>query len=128
MSSNRGERKILITAGSVELEAWLNGTETGGAVWDQLPISAAASTWGEEIYFAIPVSAELENGREVVDRGDLGYWPPGNAFCIFFGKTPASIGDEIRPASPVTVIGRIEGDTAALKGVAVGSSVTIQRA
>ena len=108
------------------VDAELNDTQTAGAVWDALPIQGNGSTWGEEIYFRIPVDAELENGQEVVDLGDLGYWPPGQAFCLFFGLTPASRGDEIRPASEVTVIGKMTGDIEVLKGVSSGSPVVIQ--
>ncbi len=108
------------------VDAELNDTQTAGAVWDALPIQGNGSTWGEEIYFRIPVDAELENGQEVVDLGDLGYWPPGQAFCLFFGLTPASRGDEIRPASEVTVIGKMTGDIGVLKGVSSGSPVVIQ--
>ena len=68
----------------------------------------------------------MQDGQEVVELGDLGYWPPGQAFCLFFGPTPASQGDEIRPASEVTVIGRISGDTGPLKSVASGSTVVIE--
>ncbi len=100
-------KPIRITAGAVQLDAQLNDTETARAVWEALPISEPAGTWGDEIYFGIPVEAELEEGQEVVDMGDLGYWPPGHAFCIFFGPTLASRGGEIRPASAVTVIGRV---------------------
>lgn len=92
-------RNIRITAGSVQLDAALNDTQTAQSVWAALPITAAANTWGDEIYFGIPVNADLEQGREVVDLGDLGYWPPGRAFCIFFGPTPASRGRKsARPA------------------------------
>ena len=108
------------------VDAELNDTQTAGAVWDALPIQGNGSTWGEEIYFRIPVDAELENGQEVVDLGDLGYWPPGQAFCLFFGLTPASRGDEIRPASEVTVIGKMTGDIEVLKGVSSGSPVVIR--
>ena len=90
---------IVITAGSIRLEAELNDTFTAQAIRNILPLTAAANTWGDEIYFSIPMTLELENGQEVVEMGDLGYWPPGRAFCIFFGTTPASQGDEIRPAS-----------------------------
>jgi hypothetical protein len=119
---------IRITAGAVQLDAQLNDTETAKAVWEALPISEPAGTWGDEIYFGIPVEAELEAGQEVVDMGDLGYWPPGNAFCIFFGLTPASRGDEIRPASAVTVIGKVKGDPTAFKQVKSGTPVVIERA
>ncbi len=119
---------INITAGLVELNAELNDTLTAEAIWNALPISASGNTWGYEIYFRIPVSAEPDDLNEVVDFGDLGYWPPGNAFCIFFGPTPASRGDEIRPASPVAIIGRITGDAAKLRQVSAGTVVTIARA
>ena len=119
-------RNIRITAGPVQLDAALNDTQTAQSVWDALPIAAAANTWGEEIYFGIPVNAALEQGQEVVELGDLGYWPPGRAFCIFFGPTPASRGAEIRPASAVTVIGRISGDATLFRPVRAGSAVTIE--
>ena len=119
-------RNIRITAGPVQLDAVLNDTQTAQSVWDALPIAAAANTWGEEIYFGIPVNAALEQGQEVVELGDLGYWPPGRAFCIFFGPTPASRGDEIRPASAVTVIGRVIGDATLFRQVRAGTTVTIE--
>ena len=120
-------RRIQITAGEVTVEAELNETETAQAVWDGLPIEGVANTWGDEIYFSTPVALELEAGQEVVEMGDLGYWPPGKAFCVFFGPTPASRGDEIRPASPVTVFGRVVGAAAALKAVRDGAQVTVRR-
>ncbi|MQG31830.1 MAG: hypothetical protein FI724_06650 [SAR202 cluster bacterium] len=119
-------KRIKITAGSLVVDAELNDTRTASAVWDALPIQANGSTWGDEVYFRIPVEAELESGQEVVELGDLGYWPPGQAFCLFFGPTPASQGDEIRPASEVTVIGKIIGGSGVLKGVSSGSSVLIE--
>ena len=119
---------ITITAGSVEVSAELNDTDVAEAVWNALPFSASGNTWGDEIYFRIPVAAEPEDLQEVVDFGDLAYWPPGNAFCIFFGPTPASHGDEIRPASAVAVIGRITGDAAQLRQVSAGTAVTITAA
>ena len=122
------QREIRITAGTVTMSATLNDTVTAGMIWDVLPIEASASTWGEEIYFGIPVSAGEELGQEVVDLGDLGYWPPGSAFCMFFGPTPMSRGDEIRPASPVTVVGRMTGDLTLLKGVTSGAMVLVERA
>jgi len=112
----------------VVLDAELNDTDTGVAVWDALPIHANGGTWGDEIYFQIPVEADLEDGQETVGLGDLGYWPPGSAFCLFFGRTPASQGDEIRPASEVTVIGKILSDIEPLKRVSSGSPVVIEAA
>jgi uncharacterized protein len=122
------ERKVRITAGKVSAEATLNGSRTATAVWDALPLSVPGETWGEEIYFGIPVKAKPEDAREVVELGDLGYWPPGSAFCIFFGRTPASRGDEIRPASPVNVIGRVTGDATVFKSVRSGTTVRVERA
>ena len=119
---------ITVTAGPVELKGELNDTPTAEAIWNALPISASGNTWGDEIYFRIPVAAEPDDLKEVVDFGDLAYWPPGNAFCIFFGPTPASRGDEIRPASAVAVVGSITGDAAQLRQVSAGTTVTIARA
>ena len=121
-------KSIRITAGAVQLEARLNETQTAEAVSEALPITASANTWGDEIYFGISVTEELEQGQEVVELGDLGYWPPGQAFCIFFGLTPASRGEEIRPASAVTVIGKVEGDVTLLRQVKPGTPVVIEPA
>ncbi|HUV52338.1 MAG TPA: cyclophilin-like fold protein [Dehalococcoidia bacterium] len=121
------KREIKISAGQIEVKAYLNETNTAKKVWDALPITASANTWGDEIYFAIPVQAELENAKELVSLGDIGYWPPGKAMCLFFGKTPISKGDEIRPASAVNIIGKIEGDPKLLKMVKDGETITIRR-
>ena len=119
---------IVITAGSIRLEAQMNDTFTSKAISNILPITAAANTWGDEIYFSMPITLELEDGQEVVELGDLGYWPPGRAFCIFYGLTPASQGDEIRPASAVTIIGKVQGDVTALKQIGGGEQVVIEAA
>ena len=121
-------KPIRIVAGAVQLEARLNDTRTAEAISEALPITAPASNWGDEIYFGIPVTAELEQGQEVVDLGDLAYWPPGRAFCIFFGLTPAGKGKEIRPASAVTVIGKVQGDATLLRQVKPGTLVIIEPA
>lgn len=121
-------RTITITAGKVSAAATLGSGRTADAVWTALPLEARASTWGDEIYFSIPVECEPESPREVVEMGDLGYWPPGSAFCIFFGPTPASHGREIRPASPVNVFGRVSGDATVFKAVRSGTTVKIERA
>ncbi|MGE5617663.1 MAG: cyclophilin-like fold protein [Sphingomonadaceae bacterium] len=121
-------KKILIKAGDVSATAELNDTKTAEAIWSALPIEARASTWGDEIYFSIPVRLGTERGQEVVAMGDLAYWSPGNAFCIFFGPTPASRGNEIRPASEVTVFGKVEGDPKLFKNVPSGARITLERA
>jgi hypothetical protein len=124
--NNRG---IRITAGQISATAILHHTPTADAIWSALPIEARANTWGDEIYFSIPVKAALEkDAQEVVQLGDLGYWPPGTAFCIFFGPTPTSHGDEIRPASAVNIVGKVQGDPKAFKQVASGAKIVIERA
>jgi hypothetical protein len=120
-------RQIEIRAGKVRILGELNETHTADAIWKALPLSAEANTWGEEIYFSIPVQLQADDARAVVSLGDMGYWPPGTAFCMFFGRTPVSQGNEIRPASPVNVFGCIRGDLEALKQVQDGETVTIAR-
>ena len=124
-----GGRKIRIRAGAVTAEATLTATPTAEKIWNALPLSARANTWGDEIYFTIPVEAALErDAQEVIERGDLGYWPPETAFCVFFGPTPVSTGDEVRAASAVNVIGRVLGDPAVFKQVRSGTRVTLEQA
>ena len=121
------QRTISIKAGDVELTAELDDTPTADLVWDALPITASGSVWGDEIYFRTPVSAEEDHAVPTVDMGAVAYWPPGQAICLFFGPTPMSVGDEIRPASPVNVFGKIVGDPAVLKSVRSGSDVRVER-
>ena len=126
--NNWKERKIIIEFNNLSFEGLLNDSNTSNLIWDSLPINSSVSTWGDEIYFStIPVNDEEEDAKEVVELGDLGFWPPGNAFCIFFGLTPASSQGEIRPASPVNIIGSINGGLDALKQVNPGESVRISR-
>jgi len=119
-------RAIRITAGGVSVAGELNDSRAAAAIAAKLPITAKAETWGDEIYFGLPFSAPSDSPQETVALGDLGYWPPGQAFCIFFGPTPMSRGDEIRPASAVTVVGRVTGDPRAFLGVRAGARVTIE--
>ncbi|MFX0196693.1 MAG: cyclophilin-like fold protein [Candidatus Hodarchaeota archaeon] len=104
---------------------------TTKAIWDALPFESKVQTWGDEIYFSIPVDIAEENAKEVVELGDLGYWPPGAAFCIFFGKTPTSKGDEIRPASRVNVFGaltKIDSEIIAkLRQVSAGETIRVEK-
>jgi hypothetical protein len=100
---------------------------TVDAIWSKLPIDGKANTWGDEIYFPIPVQVGAENQSEVVQMGDLAYWPPGNALCIFFGPTPVSWDKEIRPASPVNVIGRIVDNPRLFKLVGPGDKIRLER-
>lgn len=120
-------RRIKVTVGEVEVYGELNETGTADLIWRGLPFESKVNTWGDEIYFSIPVQAELDDSaREAVEIGDMGYWPPGNAFCIFFGPTPNSRGDEIRPASSVNVFGKVVGDPKVLLAVRTGASVRVE--
>lgn len=101
---------------------------TAKAITSSLPIKAKASRWGDEIYFRIPVSLDEENSQEEVEIGDLGYWPPGNGFCIFFGRTPASTGNKPKAASPVNVFGKIIGNATVFSKIKNGEEVRIKKA
>jgi hypothetical protein len=97
------------------------------AIVRALPVEATAERWGDEVYFAIPVRAQPENQVETVAKGDIGYWPPGNALCIFFGPTPASRHPgEIRPASAVNPVGRVVGDPQVFAKVRDGDRIVIR--
>lgn len=119
--------KIKITVGDLSMEAELNDSPTAKKVAEALPIAASFSTWGDEIYFTIPVDAELDDtAREVVELGALGYWPAGRAFCIFFGQTPMSEPGKIVPASAVNIIGKVIGDATIFKEVMHETEVTLE--
>ncbi len=121
--------KIKITSGNVSLTATLNDSPTATHIWEALPIIGRVQTWGDEIYFPISVSAANDDtAAEVVEKGAIAYWPPGNALCLFWGPTPASRGDEIRPASAVNVCGMIEGDPTELADAPYGGEIRIERA
>ena len=122
------EKKIRIRAANVIAEAVLNDSPTAQKIWKILPLEAKGNTWGDEIYFAIPVKAPLEKtAQDLVQVGDLGYWPTGSAFCIFFGPTPMSRGGEVRPASAVNVIGKVAGDAKVFRKVASGAKIRIEQ-
>ena len=120
-------RKVTIRVENIKASAELNDSETAQEIWKALPIEGNVNIWGDEIYFSIPVKIGLENAKAVVSEGDLGYWPPGTAFCIFFGPTPMSRGDEIRPASPVNVFGRMEADAKVFKKVTPGAKIIVDK-
>lgn len=119
--------KINIKIGNLSMEAELNDTPTAKKIADALPIRTEFSTWGDEIYFAVPVTAGLDNSaQDVVQIGDLGYWPTGKAFCIFFGQTPVSKPGKIMPASAVNIIGRVLGDATEFKKVMDEQEVVLE--
>ena len=120
--------RIKIVIGDLSMEGELNDTPTACKVAEALPIRASFSTWGDEIYFTIPVVAELdESAREEVELGVLGYWPTGKAFCIFFGPTPASSGEKPVAASAVNVLGNLTGDFENIRDIPYGAMITIER-
>ena len=121
-------RTIRIIAGDLSAGATLQDNATADAIWAALPITAKGNRWGAEIYFEIPVRlSQAADARDVVEAGELGYWPVGHAFCIFWGPTPASQGDEIRAYSPVNVFGRLKGDPSAFESVPGGAAIRIVR-
>lgn len=124
-------KKIKIISEKIgEVEAELledRNPETVKAIWNNLPFETRANTWGDEIYFSISVKLGEENAQETVEIGDLGYWPPGQGFCIFFGPTPISRGDEIRPANPVNVFGKVKGDPKVFKKVKSDEKIKVER-
>ncbi len=117
---------VKIQIENLAVEAEIFNTPTGKAILAALPLESRANVWGEEIYFDVPVSVDLEpDAREVVNVGDLGYWPMGPAFCIFFGPTPVSQGTEPRAYSPVNVFGKVIGDATVLTQVVDGATVKV---
>jgi hypothetical protein len=122
-------RKIRILIHDLEAEAELNDSKTAERILEAMPIEGKVNVWGEEIYFSIPIKAGQEKGaREVMSLGELGYWPPGHAFCIFFGPTPASHGDEIRAASAVNVIGKVLSDPKVFLKAKDGEKIRLEKA
>ncbi len=119
-------KRIRIKAGKVERTAILNNSPMAEALAEALPIEASANRWGDEIYFAFPLKQAAGEKKKVVDKGDIAFWPPGSALCIFFGPTPASKGAEIRPASEVILLGKIETDPEGFKKVKDRDPVRIE--
>jgi uncharacterized protein len=120
-------KKISIQAGPVTVKTELTENSTSDAIWRALPISSTVNPWGKEIYFAIPVTLHPENGQEVVKIGDIAYWPPGKAFCIFFGPNPAIHGKEIRAASAVNVFGRLVDTSGVLSAIKDGQIFSVPK-
>lgn len=122
-------KAITIRAGKITMSAELNDKPTAVKVWESLPIEGRGSRWGDEIYFEIPVAAGQEaDAREDVEVGELGYWPVGSAFCIFFGPTPVSSGSQPRAYSPVNILGKVIGDATLFRQVKSGEKVMLERA
>lgn len=123
------DRRIRIRADGVAVTAALNDSSTADRLWNALPITGRVQIWGDEIYFPIPVEAlEAHDALATVDKGTVAYWPPGSALCLFWGPTPMSRGNEIRPASAVNVVGAIDGDPTALARIASGAEIVVETA
>jgi len=121
------KKHIIISSGEVSVTAQMNDTDTAAAIYELLPLERTVNRWGDELHFAVPVFIEPEqDATEFVEVGDLGYWPVGDSFCIFCGKTPYSIDDRPRACGPVTVIGRITGDVDALTTLHKGDNIRIE--
>ncbi|MCG8540009.1 MAG: hypothetical protein MJA82_08725 [Clostridia bacterium] len=120
--------KVLIECEGKIFKAQFNESNTAKQIIDALPIEGNANIWGDEIYFKIPVEAKLEKGsQQEVEVGELAYWPMGNAFCIFFGRTPVSTSDKPKAYSPVSVFGKlIDLDIDALKSIKNGSKIKVK--
>ena len=122
------QHTVRIKVAEIDIECTLNNTETALKILGLLPITAFTSTWGDEIYFSIGLGGDIEpDCSDVVESGVIAYWPPGDAFCIFYGKTPASTLDEIRAASPVTILGTVTGDETVFKFIRSGEKITLYR-
>ncbi|MGM0365629.1 MAG: cyclophilin-like fold protein [Actinomycetota bacterium] len=122
------ESKIELVSGKNHIAFGLNESKTAEKLKSILPVKSEAQVWGNEIYFSIPLEHELEQGEEILEVGDIAYWPPGNAFCIFFGRTPASTDRKPRAAGPVTVLGHISDskDVGRLKKIKQGDPVELK--
>ena len=122
--------RLMFKSGNVECEIELLeevAPITVAEISKSLPIRSVANRWGDEIYFTTGIEVDVEeNSMDAVELGDVAYWIPGKAICLFFGKTPIS-DDRIRPASAVNVIGRIVGDLESLKKVNDGDAVLLDR-
>jgi len=110
--------RICIKEAGVEMTARLNDSATAALLRDALPLESPAQTWGSEVYFSVPVKTGGEDPQATVAPGAVGYWPPGQAVCLFFGQ---------QPVSPVNVVGMMEGDPGALESVRDGQVVRLER-
>ncbi len=118
--------RIVVRINTTELGMTARDTPTAKAILKELPLQAVAQTWGEEVYFRVPVSAALEDdARDIVEKGEIAFWTGGSAIAIGYGRTPASRGDEIRLVTAVNVWADAHGDPTVLRGVRDGDPVWI---
>ncbi len=121
--------KIKITINDkFSLKGVLNSSATAQKIYDSLPITGRGNTWGGEIYFSSQVTSPPEkDARDVLEAGEITYWPPLQAICLFYGPTPASRGSEIRAAGPVNIVGRIMDDLSLLKQIKGAPTVLMEK-
>lgn len=129
MSFNKGAnmvRTLLLKSVGIEVTAELNSSPVADLIWDMLPMKVSMNRWGDEYYGSCGINAGMDDtGREIMEVGELAYWPPGDALCIFFGPTPASTDGKPKAASPVVPVGKITGDPGSFKSLAVNIDLEV---
>lgn len=121
-------RNILIKLDDIQIKAELNESITADKILDSLPIESVGNLWGEEVYFRTDIVSQIdETAKVAVEIGDIAFWPPSNAICIFYGKTPVSTETEIKPASAVNIIGKVISDIECLKQLKDGAEIKVTR-
>ena len=119
-------KRVMIKCGRLSFDAELFDTYTGRMIVNESPLTGVTNVWGDEIYFPVSFTAELEKEAcEEVEVGTLAYWPPGKAFCIFFGPTPVSTSSKPRAYSPVNIVGKIHGDLESLRSISDGEEIQV---
>jgi len=120
-------KRILLMIDRYDLWVELNDSDTANAIWLATPFDSTTNAWGDEIYFEVPVRNKLENGKKVLQAGDVAYWPEGQALCVFFGPTPISKGDAPEAISEVSPVGRLVGDPKAFMAIGDRRTVMVRR-
>jgi len=119
--------RILMRSRYEKWEIELNDTLAAYNLYEAMPIEREINVWGGEIYFPVPVNCELENGRKIMEESEVGFWPEGNALCLFFGRTPVSSTPKPEAITPVTPVGRVIGNVEALADLPDRTRVTLER-
>ena len=121
-------KKINISAGEFLTTATLNNSSYSEKFYDSLPLEGSCQIWGDELFFSTSINMEEDDqSLEVVNIGDIAFWPPGSAFCIFWGPTPMSQGKEIRPASKVNLLGSIDSQLSKIKNISAGTKILLSK-